>query len=301
LPRFGAEISGVDISRPLDATTAQRLIDLQDEWGVTVYRNTGLDTESHIAFSRLFGHLELAPAIKSPDGQELPRRLPRELFLSSNIGPDGEINRNPSSRLYAKGDRLWHTDSSFMPVRSAYSLLLAHEVPPADGLTWFADTRSAYDDLPQETKERIEDLVVEHSLWWSRRAAGAEISEEEIDARTKARHKMVYTDPRTGRRALYVGAHARDVIGMEREEGRRLIAELNAWIARPEYVFSVAWQVGDMVIWNNLISQHRGGEFDIDNHRREMRRTTVREATPQDAGADPFSALFSEMPQLIKS
>lgn len=299
LPRFGAEISGVDLTQKLSPEVAQKLIDLQDTWGVTVYRNTGLDDATHIEFSRIFGILEKAP--RRPLNGRAKRELPPEIFASSNLGPDNEINLDPAAAVYRKGDQLWHTDSSFMPVRSAYSALLAHEVPSKDGLTWFADTRSAYDDLPQEMKDKLEGLVAEHSLWWSRKQGGAEIDEAEIDDRVLARHKMVYEDKKTGRKALYVGAHCRDVVGMDREEGRALIRQLNEWIVRPEYVFSVSWNVGDLTIWNNLITQHRGGEFDAVNERRDMHRTTVREQTDEDAGPDPFSRLFTEMPKLIKT
>ncbi|MEI9851568.1 MAG: TauD/TfdA family dioxygenase [Sphingomonas sp.] len=152
LPRFGAEVSGVDIGKPLDAETRAEIRAAQDEWGVCVYRDTGLDNEAHIAFSRIFGHLERAPARAGA----LPRHGHRELFDAGNLDAAGEINRDPSAILYRKGDRLWHTDSAFMPLRSAYSLLLAHQVPGKGGETWFADTRSAYDDLPQAMKDRIE-------------------------------------------------------------------------------------------------------------------------------------------------
>lgn len=299
LPRFGAEIGGIDITRPLDPAVRRRLTELQDIWGVTIYRDTGLNDDSHIAFSRLFGTLELAP--ESATGADLGKPRRRELFASTNLSPDGEINRDPAAALYRAGDRLWHTDSSFMSVRSAYSLLLAHEVPDEGGLTWFADTRSAYEDLPAATKVRLEGLVAEHSLWWSRKLAGAEIDEDEIDARTRAFHPVVQPDSATGRPALYLGAHARDIVGMDRAEGRELIRQLNAWIVRPEYVFYVRWAVGDLVIWNNLVSQHRGGEFDYANARRDMRRTTVRESGVGEPGDDPFGRLFAEMPQLIKT
>ena len=127
LPRFGAEVSGVDLTRPFDPAMRREIVDTMNRWGVCVYRDTGLDDESHIAFSRIFGHLELAPAMK-----DRPRRhrYP-ELFDASNLTRDGEIVRDENLLLHKKGDRLWHTDSSFMEMRSSYSLLLAYE--------WLAD------------------------------------------------------------------------------------------------------------------------------------------------------------------
>lgn len=292
LPRFGAEVSGVDITKLLDPETQAEIIAAMNKWGICVYRDTGLDNESHIAFSRVFGHLEKAPVRAGA----LPRHGHRELFDAGNLDASGAINRDPSAILYRKGDRLWHTDSSYMPLRSAYSLLLAHKVPRVGGETWFADTRSAYEDLPQSMKDRIDGLVGEHSLWWSRKLAGADISEEEIDSRMKARHPLVHIHAGSGRKTLYVAAHTRDIVGMDRDEGRRLIRELIEFATQPQYIFSVKWNVGDLVIWDNLCSMHRGGEFDHVNEARDMRRTTVREAAAPTEADDPFTELFSAIP-----
>ncbi len=132
LPRFGAEISGVDITKPLDAEQRQAVLDAQNTWGVTVYRDTGLTDETHIQFSRNFGHIELAPSMAG----RKTRHAHRELFDASNLDADGNIIHDELIRLHKKGDRLWHTDSSFMDVRSAYSLLLCHEAPAEGGASW---------------------------------------------------------------------------------------------------------------------------------------------------------------------
>ena len=288
LPRFGAEVSGVDITRPLDEATQREIIAVQDQYGITVWRNTGLTDETHVAFSRIFGHLELAPR---PPGR--PARYEhQELFDAGNLDPEGNIITNEMIRLHKKGDRLWHTDSSFMTLRSAYSLLLCHEAPPVAGETWFADTRSAYEDLPQATKDRIEHLEADHSIWWSRKMAGYPFTEEEVEARPAARHPLVHVHSGSGRKTMYVAAHAKDIVGMPKEEGRALLKELIAFATQPQYVFSVRYQPGDMVIWDNLCSMHRGGDFDEVNHRRDMRRTTVREGVPPAQADDPFGDMF---------
>ncbi len=288
LPRFGAELSGVDLTGALDEATRAAIIQAQNTYGVTVWRNTGLDDESHIAFSHIFGHVELAPRL--PDG--VYRHAHRELFDASNLDARGEIIQDELLRLHKRGDRLWHTDSSFMELRSAQSLLLCHEAPPAGGQTWFADTRSAYEDLPQAMKERIEPLQATHSLWWSRRRAGFPLTEEEIDARPHARHPLVHVHKGSGRKALYVAAHARDIVGMSREEGRALLAELIDFSTQPQYVFNISYRPGDLVIWDNLCSMHRGGDYDDTHHRRDMRRTTIREAPAPAVPDDPFTDLF---------
>jgi alpha-ketoglutarate-dependent 2,4-dichlorophenoxyacetate dioxygenase len=285
LPKFGAEVSGLDITRPLDEATAQQIVDLQNRWGVTVWRDTGLDDEAHVAFSRIFGHVELAP-------RRSPRFSRPELFDASNLDAEGRIVDNELVRLTAKGNRLWHTDSSFMTVRSAQSLLLCHEAPPQGGPTWFADTRSAYEDLPQAMKDRIEGLEADHSYFWSRMKAGYPFTEAEIDARPSARHPLVHVHAGSGRKALFVGAHARDIIGLPREEGRALLKALIEHATQPRYVFSVHYRPGDMVIWDNLCTMHRGGDFDDLQHRRDMRRATIREAAAPEVPDDPFGDMF---------
>jgi alpha-ketoglutarate-dependent 2,4-dichlorophenoxyacetate dioxygenase len=294
LPRFGAEVSDLDFSRIDDAKQAE-LQQAIDRHGVLVFRDTGLDDAGHVAFSARFGYLERAP---NASGRP-PRFAFAELFNAGNIGADGEIT-NLSARQQRLGDRLWHTDSSFMEKRSSYSLLLAHEVPREGGDTWFADMRSAYDDLPQAMKDRIEHLELDHSIWHSRRLGGFDISEADVDTRGRARHKLVQTHAGSGRKTLYIAAHAMDVVGMPRAEGQKLIGELIAFATQPHYIFSVSWQPGDMVMWDNLSTMHRGGDYDIDSERRDMRRTTIREEAAPEVADDPFGDYFKVQFALAK-
>ncbi|HTN14492.1 MAG TPA: TauD/TfdA family dioxygenase [Sphingomonadaceae bacterium] len=298
LPKFGAECSDLDITRPLSADELKEVTDAMDKYGVCVFRDTGLSDEQHVEFSRNFGYLERVPA---REGMKM--RLPfRELFDASNLNLEGAITRDQAAIQYRKGDRLWHTDSAFMEKRTSYSLLLAHQVPSEGGETWFADTRTAYDDLPEDMKEFLEGKVGINSLWWSRKQAGAHIPEEEIDARPKARHPLVHTHKGSGRKALFIAAHTMDIEGMDREEGRTLIRQLIEHCTQPQYIFSLNWHVGDLVIWDNLCTMHRGGEFDYEHEKRDMRRTTVREGTEphtMETGDDPFADLFSTTPKTV--
>ena len=283
-PSFGAEITGVDLTKPLDPETEAELIEAMDTWGVCVYPNTGLTDETHIHFSRIFGNLwTVADQVGSkksanpPASAPVPRRTRfsyPQLFDAGNLTADGSINQDEMLRVYRHGDRLWHTDSSFTPERTSYSLLLAHEVPSAGGDTWFADMRGAYDALPQAMKDRIEGLEAEHSIFWSRKLAGYPLTEEEIDAKPSARHPLVHTHP-SGRKSLYIAAHARDIVGMPREEGRALIKELLELATQPQFVISHHWKVGDLVNWDNFATMHRGSDYADLNERRDMRRTTV--------------------------
>ena len=298
LPRFGAVCSGLDLTRKLTPDEVKAVTDAMDTYGVTVWRDTHMSDADHVEFSRNFGYLERVPR---REGARF--RLPhRELFDASNLNVDGEITQDVAAIQYRKGDRLWHTDSAFMEQRTSYSLLLAHSVPPEGGETSFADTRSAYEDLSDEMKTFLEGKIGINSLWWSRKQAGADIPDEEIEERPRARHPLVHVHKGSGRKALFIAAHTMDVEGMPKEEGRALIRQLIEHCTQPQYVFSVNWNVGDMVIWDNLCSMHRGGEYAYDTYKRDMRRTTVREGTEphtMEMGDDPFGQLFAKSPRVV--
>ncbi len=297
LENFGAECSGLDFTRPLTAGEVQQVIDAMSKYGVCVFRNTGMNDDQHVQFSRNFGYLERVPRRESAKS-----RLPhRELFDASNLNEDGEITQDSAAIQYRKGDRLWHTDSAFMEKRTSYSLLLAHEVPPEGGETGFADARGAYDDLDAQTKELVKGKIGINSLWWSRKLAGADISEDDINDRFKASHPIVHTHAGSGRRSLFIAAHTMDIEGMDKEEGRALIKRLIEHATQPRYIFYVKWKPGDLVIWDNLCSMHRGGDFDAAKYKRDMRRTTVREGTePFSLNLDdPYTELFSRAPKVV--
>ena len=214
LHAFGAEVSGVDMARPLDPAIQAEIVAAMDRHGVCVFRNTGLTDEGHVAFSRIFGELMLAPRM----ADRKPRMPLPELFDAGNLDDQGNINDNEMLHLHKRGDRQWHTDASFLQARSSHSLLLAHEIP-ADGSgdTEFADLRSAYEALPKATKDRIEGLIAEHSIWYSRMTSGYPFTEEDVLARGQAaRHAIAQVHMPSGRKTLYVASHAMGVVGMER-------------------------------------------------------------------------------------
>jgi alpha-ketoglutarate-dependent 2,4-dichlorophenoxyacetate dioxygenase len=275
-PEFCAEASGVDFVRPVDPATLAEIVRGMDRYAVCVYRSTGLDDRRHIEFSRLLGQLERAPKLF---GTRVSRFAFPELFDAGNLDASGNILIDERRRLYNKGNALWHTDSSFNPHRSAYSLLLAHEVPPSGGDTEFADMRAAYEALPTAMKDRLENLVAEHWLWHSRMLAGyPEPTEAERQAKPPAQHKLVQVHPGSGRKTLYIAKHAAHVVGLPLAEGRALISELIDFATQPQFVRSVSWkQPGDLVIWDNRCTMHRATPFEDTRYRRDMRRTTVLE------------------------
>jgi len=290
-PKFGGEISGVDLTKPLTQGEVGEIIEAMDEWGVCVFRDTGLEDETHIAFSRQLGPLFQVPAFSrasaasgtTPSSPGSPQFRSRhkhlEIFDASNLDADGNIVASEMTMIHKRGDRQWHTDSSFSPEgRASYSLLLAYEVPPVGGPTHFADVRSAYEDLPQATKDRIENLAASHSVWYSRMTAGLPITEAEVAQRPAAQHRLVQVHEGSGRKTLYVAAHASHIVDMPVHEGRQLLRELIDFATQPKYTFSLHYQPGDLVIWDNRCTMHRGGDYDDRSYRRDMRRTTVRDA-----------------------
>jgi alpha-ketoglutarate-dependent 2,4-dichlorophenoxyacetate dioxygenase len=271
---FVAEVHGVDFAEPVAPQTIAEITAVLDRYGVAVFRATGLDDQRHIEFSRQFGELELAPKLFGP---QRARFAHPELFDAGNVDRDGQILVDERRRLYNKGNALWHTDSSFNPRRAAYSLLLAHRVPPVGGDTEFANMRAAYAALPEATRGAIDELVAEHWLWHSRLLAGYPTpTAEERAAKPPAQHRLVHYHPGAGAKTLYLAAHASHIVGWPESHGRELLRELTEFATQPRFTCAVRWyQAGDLVIWDNRSTMHRATAFEDKLYPRDMRRTTV--------------------------
>ena len=284
-PLFVAKITAIDLSKPIDEGRQQVIERAMDEYAVCVIPGQRLEDEQQIAFSRFYGPLEVSPGI-GRNGEEAPadaRIKHREIFDISNLDQAGGIlGDNDPRASFMRGNQLWHTDSSFRDQSAAWSMLHAKAVPPAGGDTEFADTRAAYDALPETTQRRLEGLVAEHSLWHSRAKLGGYVpTEEERKSYPSARHKIVRRHPGSGRRALYIAAHASHILGMPIDEGQALLAELMEFATQPRFVYRHEWQVGDLVIWDNRCTMHRATPFDATDHVRDLRRTTIIDTTPE--------------------
>jgi alpha-ketoglutarate-dependent 2,4-dichlorophenoxyacetate dioxygenase len=284
-PLFAAEVTGVDFDAPPAQQPVGALHDAIHRYGVVVFRNESPPTdEQHVAFSRLFGPVEVGLMFKITGDK---KRIDNPALVDvGNLDADGDIMQPDNRRmLFRKGDRLWHADMSFHPNRATYSLLLGHEIPPEGGDTEFADMRAAYDALPDKMKELVADLVVEHSIWHSRALAGfPEPTQEELDSRPPARHKLVHTHPRSGRKALYLASHASHIVDWPVALGRDLLRTLMAFATQPQFVYRHVWELGDLLMWDNLATMHRATEFEDTRYRRDMRRATCRER-PVDLSA----------------
>ena len=274
---FFTEISGVRI-QDIDVDEFRRTM---DRHAVCVIRNERpvADAE-HVEFSRRLGPL-LPMKMLTMVGKSKSRFAQPELIDIGNIDAEGRLlPEDDRRRAYNRGNLLWHTDASYDQARGVYSLLSCHSIPPGGADTEFADMRLAYDALSPDMKQRIENLVVEHSIWHSRALAGmTDVSDAEKATRPPARHRLVHTHPGSGRKVLYLASHASRVLGMPLEEGRALLRELIELATRPRFVYRHKWRVGDLLVWDNQQTMHRGTPFDDTKYPRDMRRTTVVEAT----------------------
>jgi alpha-ketoglutarate-dependent 2,4-dichlorophenoxyacetate dioxygenase len=194
----------------------------------------------------------------------------------SNLTKDGKIISAEDRVWFFKlGDRLWHSDSSFRPVPAKYSLLSGRTVPGWGGNTEFADMRAAYDALDDRTKAEVAGLVCEHSLLYSRQALGfTDFTPEEISNFRPVRHPLVRVQKATGRKSLFLSAHAGVIVGWSVPESRAFLRDLTEHATRPEFVYSHSWRQHDLVVWDNRTTMHRARRFDR-NEVRDMRRTTL--------------------------
>jgi len=273
-PHLGAEVTGIDLARPLAPDDFAEIERAFHRHAVLVFSGQPLTDDQQIAFSRRFGPLETSPEYAGSKKSRLGRP---EVADISNLDPEGRVMTAADQRLlFNRGNQLWHTDSSFKHVPARCSLLSAREIPPAGGETEFADMRAAYDALPEEKKRALDGLVVEHSIFRSRSLIGFTEFNEEIQRELPpVRQLLVRRHPGSGRKTLYLASHASHIIGSPVEEGRKLIEELIAFATEPRFVYQHRWSVGDLVMWDDRCTMHRGRPYDDTRYRRDMHRTTV--------------------------
>ena len=274
-PLFVGEVSGVDLRQPPDAALMAEIVAAADRHAVLVFREQVITDEQHVAFSRPFGRLETTIKAYRPG---FKGRLDPHVADISNLDEEGGVlAADDRRRMNSLGNRLWHTDYTFKDTPGKYSLLSARVIPADGGETQFADMRAAYDALPDRVKARLEGLVAEHSLLYSRGTIGFEdFSDEERARLPSASQLVVRVHPGSRRKTLYLASHAMMIHGMAVPEGRILLRDLMEHATQPEFVYTHRWRVGDMVLWDNRCTMHRAREYDA-RQVRELHRTTVME------------------------
>jgi alpha-ketoglutarate-dependent 2,4-dichlorophenoxyacetate dioxygenase len=273
-PLFAGEVGAIDLRRVEDRPTLEAIRAAMDRYGVLVFRDQPLTDADQLAFARRFDGKLHAKTGASVLGRN--RFGDEALTDISNVDEAGGILRaDDRRRAYGLGNRLWHTDASFQDPPGRYSMLHARVVPPVAADTEFADMRSAYDELDPGIKAQVDELRAHHSIAYSRQTLGFEWSAAEQEQLKGAVHPVVRTNPRTGRRSLYLASHASRIVDWPVPEGRLLLRDLIEHATQPRFVYRHGWRVGDLVIWDNLATMHRGRPFDDTKHRRELRRVTT--------------------------
>lgn len=288
-PTFVAEVTGIDLRQPPTPEQVAAINQGMDEFAVLVIRGQPITQEQQMAFTKAFGPLDLGfKKVSNSHG----RLQYRELADISNLTEDGQIAARDNLRIINNlANQLWHSDSSFQEPPARYSMLHCVTTPSKGGETEFADLRAAYDGLPDDLKDEIADLKAEHFVFHSRFMLGdTNYRPEVLEALPPVQWPLVRTHPGSGRRLLFVGAHARQIIGMTVPEGRMLLADLLEHATQPAYVYRHHWQPGDLVIWDNRSTLHRGRRFNL-NEKRELRRSTTLDAEHASSAPVPKAAV----------
>lgn len=277
-PVFVAEASGLDLTRPISRADACAINAAMNRYGVLVWRGQPLTAQQQIAFATVFGPLDIG--LKRVF-QRRERLEDERLIDISNVSMEGAVERPDSPKNLSNfANQLWHSDSSFMDPRAAYSMLHAVVTPSWGGDTEFADLRAAYDALDPRTRAMVADLKAKHYALHTRILLGDDAyTDEQKKLIPPAVWPIVDTHPGSGRKVLFVGVHACQILGMSTAEARLLLSDLLEHATQRERVYTHKWEVGDLVMWDNRATVHRGRRFDL-SERRELRRTTVND-TPE--------------------
>jgi len=267
-PVLGAEIGGLDLSRPLAPETRDAVWRAFGRYHLLVFPGQDLTKRQQVAFSEQFGELE-RHTLRNQGQDDEPF-----VQVVSNLGADGQ----PTGKV---GSTMWHTDKSFRPQPSFATILHARTLPPDGGDTCFANMILAYEALPEAERDALDGVKVVHSWELSRENIGRVMSEEEKrDAPTNA-WPLARLHPDTGRRALFMGMHASHLEGQPQAEGRARIEALETHSTQDRFTYRHKWRAGDMLMWDNRCLLHRADpNFDAATHPRVLHRTCLRGTAP---------------------
>lgn len=258
---FGIEIGGIDLD-DLSAAMACNLRALFEEHSLLLVRDQNLDEAEHRRLAEVFGPLE--------DLRGAARGKPVERPLVSNRAATGGLVEDAELRLLdLQANFLWHADSTFLPTPAISNVLVGHVIPPSGGgATELVSTRAGWLRMPEDLRARARDAVLIHRFSHSRTLVDPRLGA--LPAYTKypdTRWRAVWTNPVNGRESLLIGAHACGVAGLSEADGLALIAELMAALTHPDAIYSHRWRPGDVLIWDQRATLHRGTPWDYDEER----------------------------------
>ena len=278
-PGFVGVVTDIDICQPLTAKQAAEIERGMDSFAVLTFPNQPLTDDQQVTFSTNFGELEipLATQMMAPEKRRFQKIELGDISNFDGKNTDKLREREDSRRMYALANRLWHSDASFRAIGAGYTLLHSRVNPTKDGNTEFADMRAAYDALDASTKALVDDMVVGHSIVYSREQIGFEVKGDgNPDNLKPVKHRLVVTHPVTGRKSLYLSSHIGEIDGWLVPEARAFLRDLTEHATQRQFVYSHKWEVSDMVMWDNRTVMHRATRFDDLHERRDLRRTSIK-------------------------
>ncbi len=262
-PKFGLTVHDVDLR---DVTADHLFPEIRqafDRHSALLFPAQSISDADHTRLAELFGPLE------NRDAMAAGREVPFEVSAVSNEAGDGKVTAADSLHtLNLQGNMLWHTDSTFLPVPALVNLLTARVLPTEGGETELASTRAAWAEMPAALKVRLKEAIIWHRLSHSRRKISAELGALPVMNRWPDRPwRAIWTNPTTGAESLFIASHAFAIEGMGLEEGQALIDEAVAFCTSPDYVYTHRWKVGDVLIWDERATLHRGRPWPYDQPR----------------------------------
>ena len=264
---LGAEIRGVDASRPIDEASFAPILDAWHRYQVILLREQHLDEEAQVRFAERFGPL-------SPIHTDHHSPTNKAVMYIGNRKKDGKI-----VGALPLGEMQFHSDQCYKERPAMGTMLYAIEIPAEGGNTLFANAYQAYEALPAEVKTRVADRRAVHVYDYD----GGVLDRKhmvEPQAGLSYAHPVARTHPATGRQALYVNRlMTHHIEGMAREESERLLGTMFATIERPEFIYEHRWRVGDLLLWDNRCTLHARRDFDP-TASRWLRRVTIQGERP---------------------
>ena len=278
-PNFVGFVYGVDLKKDLDIKIVKEIDNAINKLSVLVFKDQNIDDSEQVRFTKYFGEIE-ASGSKSNITKAKDRRLSTDLADVSNLDKNNKpFTKDDPRRIFNLGNRLWHTDSSFKEIPAKYSLLSARNVSKEGGNTEFADMRSAYDNLESKIKNKIDTMICEHSLIYSRQRLGfdmvKELSSEEIKNFTPIEQPLVRKNKVTNRKTIFLSSHIGKIKNWIRPDSMCFIDDLIEYATQLKFKYIHEWSKNDLIIWDNRQTMHRARAYDDLKENRDMRRTTV--------------------------
>ena len=261
-PRFGLIFHDVDLREVTRTHLYPEIRAAFESHSALLFPAQSITAQDHTRLAELFGPLENREAMAAG------REVPFEVSPVSNLTETGLSAADALHTLNLQANMLWHTDSTFLPVPALVNILTARVIPEAGGETELASTRVAWAEMPAALKDRLRHAVIWHRLSHSRRQISDALAALPVMNRWPDRPwKAIWPNPFTGEEALFIASHAFAIEGLGLDEGQQLLAEALEFCTRPDYVYRHEWCAGDVLIWDERATLHRGRPWDYAQQR----------------------------------